>query len=588
MIAIGGFSVVKRIGIATAIGVLALAGVTGVCLPAHAQAADSVSDFPDVPQNHWAYNDIHELADKGLIKGYPNGQFLGDRSLTRYEFASVIVRLLAELKDLQAGAAAPSPVTQDDLDKIQVLVDNFQPELADMKKDIAQAQADILSLRQNLDDLRHDVEDTKDIADKAQATANNSYGAGPGRKYTISGYIQARSLVGSGNAQSGTNNLLYPQGKTMINSPYNGTYMSGANNAGFEDRRTRLKITGQATQNTRYAIQFDVSGNSTATPVSIREGNLAYTFNNGDASRNVTLTAGMFSNPFGYMLGFLPTSQISTERPLGFSEVADGFTGPGLSGIWAGDDYDKGATLSLPSGRTKYTAGVLSGDGYGTGVLPGTPSDHQVDGLARVAYNGGKLTGGASYYDGHLPYANATGPFSGPYTALRKQLLGLDAQYKPTQNIFLIGEYEGGKYEELDYYADATGKAVNQADLIATNFLPAPGNNIKAYYLQGGYSFNPASRHTFTIAGSYDVLDRSDSGFSGFSAATINGTAFPAAGGSGSSYDDVNWGGGLLYNLDPQTRLRLWYEDPIKVAHAPSSADPQKEGLLTSEIQASF
>jgi len=51
--------------------------------------AQSVS-FPDMPANHWAYQAVQDLADKGFVKGYPDGKFLGKRELTRYEFASVI------------------------------------------------------------------------------------------------------------------------------------------------------------------------------------------------------------------------------------------------------------------------------------------------------------------------------------------------------------------------------------------------------------------------------------------------------------------------------------------------------------------
>ena len=48
--------------------------------------------FPDVPQNHWAYAYVKKLADRGLLEGYPDGEFKGNRTMTRYEFAAIFSR----------------------------------------------------------------------------------------------------------------------------------------------------------------------------------------------------------------------------------------------------------------------------------------------------------------------------------------------------------------------------------------------------------------------------------------------------------------------------------------------------------------
>ena len=50
--------------------------------------------FPDVPENHWAYEYLNSLQKRGIIKGYPDGSFGGDRSLTRYEYAAMLCRVL--------------------------------------------------------------------------------------------------------------------------------------------------------------------------------------------------------------------------------------------------------------------------------------------------------------------------------------------------------------------------------------------------------------------------------------------------------------------------------------------------------------
>ena len=64
--------------------------------------------------------------------------------------------------------------------------------------------------------------------------------------------------------------------------------------------------------------------------------------------------------------------------------------------------------------------------------------------------------------------------------------------------------------------------------------------------------------------------------------------ATAAGGGSGASFDDKNIGGGILYNLDPAARIKLWYEKPDKVAHAAGQPEPAKIGLFTAELQLRF
>lgn len=50
--------------------------------------------FPDVPENHWAYQYVKTLGERGYLQGYPDGEFKGNRALTRYEYAAIIYRAL--------------------------------------------------------------------------------------------------------------------------------------------------------------------------------------------------------------------------------------------------------------------------------------------------------------------------------------------------------------------------------------------------------------------------------------------------------------------------------------------------------------
>ncbi len=74
--------------------------------------------FPDVPENHWAYSYIKKLADRGLLEGYPDGEFKGDRTMTRYEFAAMFERAL------ENGAAADTD--------LQHMASEFAPEIREL------------------------------------------------------------------------------------------------------------------------------------------------------------------------------------------------------------------------------------------------------------------------------------------------------------------------------------------------------------------------------------------------------------------------------------------------------------------------
>ena len=78
-------------------------------------------DFPDVPENHWAYEYVATLAGNGILEGYPDGMFSGDRTMTRYEFAAMFYRALKN------GA----PV-DDNMDRA---MNEFEPELRQIRLD---------------------------------------------------------------------------------------------------------------------------------------------------------------------------------------------------------------------------------------------------------------------------------------------------------------------------------------------------------------------------------------------------------------------------------------------------------------------
>ena len=82
---------------------------------------DKMQLFPDVPENHWAYDYVATLAGNGVIVGYPDGQFGGDRMMTRYEMAALIYRAI------QNGAVADEQMAR--------ALKEFEPELERIRVD---------------------------------------------------------------------------------------------------------------------------------------------------------------------------------------------------------------------------------------------------------------------------------------------------------------------------------------------------------------------------------------------------------------------------------------------------------------------
>ncbi len=79
---------------------IAMLLVVALAVPAFADS------FADVPANHWAYEAVNELYAAGIVEGYPDGEYKGQRNLTRYEIAMIISRVLANIEEESAAMKA--------------------------------------------------------------------------------------------------------------------------------------------------------------------------------------------------------------------------------------------------------------------------------------------------------------------------------------------------------------------------------------------------------------------------------------------------------------------------------------------------
>ena len=118
-------------------------------------------NFPDVPRDHWAYEYVKSLADRGYLQGYPDGKFKGDRSLSRYEYATVIYRAL------QNGAPNDSNMSR--------AVEEFKPELTKVRE-VERFRVDRISGKDN---DRHKIEKVRvnDKNDKVNHQLRDVYGS---------------------------------------------------------------------------------------------------------------------------------------------------------------------------------------------------------------------------------------------------------------------------------------------------------------------------------------------------------------------------------------------------------------------------
>lgn len=108
--------------------------------------------FPDVPLDHWSYDAVEYLASKGFVQGYPDGEFKGDNTLTRYEWALIVARLDRDLSlrfaDVEGGMPA-------DVSSIMAdLREEFSAELDEIRELIAANEIRIDALSGDIMDMQ--------------------------------------------------------------------------------------------------------------------------------------------------------------------------------------------------------------------------------------------------------------------------------------------------------------------------------------------------------------------------------------------------------------------------------------------------
>ena len=113
--------------------ILAIAAVAALTAGVSAYAANP---FSDVTPNDWAYQAVEDLSEQGVVEGYPDGTFKGERNITRYEMAQIIARMLAKEDQLNAEQRATldklAGEYADELANLGVRVSNLEKKVGNL------------------------------------------------------------------------------------------------------------------------------------------------------------------------------------------------------------------------------------------------------------------------------------------------------------------------------------------------------------------------------------------------------------------------------------------------------------------------
>lgn len=291
----------------------------------------------DVPKGHWAYDAVSDLANKGYISGYPDGKFLGERTLSRYEFATIVKRVVDQVDTRMAKAEgsaastepaaapvqtpAPPAVSVEDMATVKKLVEEFKVELTVIGTRIDKVEADLAELSGKVDNVNSIVTDPEGAFEATKADVSKL------KKITISGYLQTRYQT-----------FQNPEDKKAAHTDDT-----------FRIRRARVKMTAKPTDKTMAVIQLDAGDNK----VGVKDAYIQYNTAT-DQLLGPSYLVGQQNWWFGYEVPYSSSRRETPERALWARRF---FTG----------ERDRGFVVTSPIGTNWFgTVGVYDGSGVDT------------------------------------------------------------------------------------------------------------------------------------------------------------------------------------------------------------------------------
>ncbi len=117
----------------------------------------SAMSFNDVPANHWACEAVSQMASKGIIQGFPDGNYKGNQNVSRYQLAMMTARMLANIEQNGTGSIA-----KNDLQTLEKLTVEFAYELALLGVKVTSLEDDMKNVKEDVAGLKKDVSSIKD------------------------------------------------------------------------------------------------------------------------------------------------------------------------------------------------------------------------------------------------------------------------------------------------------------------------------------------------------------------------------------------------------------------------------------------
>lgn len=400
-------------------------------LPVAAPAAGK-----DVSPQDWSYIALRDFAGRGLVHGYRDASFLGDRSLTRFEMASLVKRVLDRLLELTPDpgavpstaasrglgleepptgkpvpAARPVSFREADLATVRRLSGEYSVELALIGADLQAATERMEKLEGRVDQIEKSLRDPEGPLQTALSKASRA------DKVRLSGYLQARYQ-----SYQHTNEKATPSRGTPVTDT-------------FLIRRMRLSLLGRPSEKIGVFYQLDGAGSS----VNTRDAWIDYFFQ-GNPAKGPTATIGLFKAPFGF-----ENVQSSSIREHPERGRIIRFLFP--------DERDRGVKLtSSTSGSLVYVLAVQNGLNQGSrlGNTEDNNNNKDVIGRIRTSTLGGKLDAGASILFGSTMRTVRLGDDTAPISAANprenaKMLLGGDFQWYVVDGTLVRAEWVRGK-----------------------------------------------------------------------------------------------------------------------------------------------
>ncbi len=390
------------------------ADTTAVSSAVTAGATDVAQAGPlsDVPRNSWAYDAVDQLAKDGIIKGYPDGTFKGNRPMTRYEAAVLAYRAVDMI---EAQITAGKAVEKADIDAANKLIAAYGAELKAVERHVDALQQEADSTKSEADSTSKTVAGhTGQIRalsdfDKKAYIKFTSIDTGFAYNGSVQGNCGNAAAYGAASGGAGTAGpfcaangpgTALPQGqRTNGYGPALGTAPGGNAgnipigqfNHGVSFFYQKISLTGTPSPNTAFLIEFGTSvrpvqaaGTSAATTAyctpssgqNFLNGNLAEPTTLSDCSGTNAGAAQYNNGEPGGVLGYnniwiqtsIPNSGIYLRA--GHIQNNEGPTG----GSWLGGDYYWGAMLGVTKGNfTGYIGAGVGNSATTNNTLDNSP-----------------------------------------------------------------------------------------------------------------------------------------------------------------------------------------------------------------------